>query len=232
MVNYEKIADLLRLYGQFEEEHSDSDFSAFGKWLAHTQHQESGKKGKRVLPKANKETNDSLVLHQLKHMHQHQPPNVQIAILVGRLNKFSRMYMKKALGEDLALTPDEFQFLASAAFMEQARKSDLIAINVVELTTGVEILKRMEKMKYIRQVQSKEDKRTKLILLTGKGRKTLLQAFSNIQDLASLLTARLHDSAVKQLLETLEYLNDFHASIYVHDKEESIEGIVRKRLRT
>lgn len=233
MADYTKVTELIRLYSDFEKDNPSGDFSEFGRWLSCTIENSSEPKmfseKRKSIPPDNME---HFLDQHLRTMHKDKPLNVQVAILIGRLNKFSRMYIKKAYGDDdISLTLDEFQFLATAASINNPRKTDIITLNIFEATTGTEILKRLIKLNYLKQAQSKDDKRSKIISLTTKGEKVLWSALGHMKNIGNLITANLDQHQLNRLLEILEYLNDFHARIFLNHKEESIQSIIKNNIK-
>ncbi|NAS13894.1 MarR family winged helix-turn-helix transcriptional regulator [Poritiphilus flavus] len=136
----------------------------------------------------------------------------EAAELIFRLNKFIRIYGKPVL-QDVGLNSmDEFVILAFLLENRESPKKEIIGENLIEFTTGMDMLKRMIKTGLLSERINPADKRQKIISLSQKGQEVLfliLERFKNITDV-------LGDLEIKEreiLLNTLKRLNSFHTSL-------------------
>ncbi|HSZ25318.1 MAG TPA: MarR family winged helix-turn-helix transcriptional regulator [Cytophagaceae bacterium] len=230
MSYYNKIAALIQKWGEYENLYPNPELADFGKWLS-TQNQ------KEKTPDAIEKKQDmyyqkwSSYEEGLKHHHEMKSKEVQIGMLVGRLSKYGRIYAKKAL-HHLEMNLDEFTFLAAVLHLNNPKKTDVINLNLFEPTSGTEILRRLIKLKYIKESINKEDKRSKLLKLTALGEKTIFKAFEQMTKVGTLLSANLSEKQKIELISMMDYLNGFHVHLYLNHKEESVEEILKKYLGT
>lgn len=133
----------------------------------------------------------------------------EAAYLVWRLNKFVRFYTKPIF-QDTGLTgQDDFAVLAHLDYRPECPKKEAIQANVIDATTGIDIIRRLIKQGLIAERANPADKREKLISLTPTGRDTLgeiYRRFASIQDLLVDLSREERE----ELILTLKSLDDFH----------------------
>ncbi len=225
-MSYTKITELIKKWEEYENLYPEPSMNGFGRWLS--SHEE-----KQPIPanvqKRNEKIHKGWDSHEqgLKEHHKNKNTEVQIGILIGRLGRYGRMYAKKAL-QPLDLNLDEFTFLGSILHMSNPKKSDVIMMNLFEPTSGTEILRRLIKLKYVKESASKEDKRSKLLALTALGEKIVFKAFQLMSNVGTLISANLTEAQKKELIRTMDYLNDFHANLYLNHKEAGLEEMIRQ----
>ncbi len=136
----------------------------------------------------------------------------EAATLIWRLHKFIRMYTKPIIQEMGLASNDEFAILATVDIQNQCSKKAAIEENLIEATTGIDMIRRMLKLGLLLEKPLKEDKRVKMISLSAKGKKTLYtiyQKFAGIQD----VLGKLEDADRIVLLRYLKELDQFHSTL-------------------
>ena len=136
----------------------------------------------------------------------------EVAELIFRLSKFIRLYGKPILKEMELSSMDEFVILAYLFEKGQMPKKELIHQNLIEFTTGIDMLRRMVKSNLLDEKVNPKDKRQKLISLSKNGKSCLFQIFEKFQTITDVL-ADLEKSERENLLHTLNRLNHFHTSL-------------------
>ncbi len=133
--------------------------------------------------------------------------------IVVRLFKALRFYFKPVLQKHSFSSIDELFFLATLAWKGSINKKTLCQLNMTDIPTGMDIIKRLIKQGLMSEKENPEDKRGKLLSLTEAGWEKIYQVFaegSEIQDVMSDL-----DSAERTaLLKLLDRLNHFHTQMY------------------
>jgi DNA-binding MarR family transcriptional regulator len=133
---------------------------------------------------------------------------------VGLLNRYLKNYVKIALENSNFYSIDDFTYLGTLLNAQmQARqmsKTELISEHVHEKTTGIEILKRLQKNNFITEQTHPEDKRKKQLLLTPEGRQAFFLHVERMQKVGTLLGKGLAQAEKKQLIYLLQKLHDFH----------------------
>ena len=97
-----------------------------------------------------------------------------VSILVTLLFRYAKSYIKKALKNSRINSADEFSFLITLLTYESLSKQQLINIQVMEKTSGIEIINRLMKKGFIAQFDDEQDKRSKRIKITPIGRLELI----------------------------------------------------------
>lgn len=133
----------------------------------------------------------------------------EAAYLVWRLNKFVRFYTKPIFQETNLTGQDDFAVLAHLDYRPDCPKGEAIQANVIDATTGIDLIRRLIKQGLVAERPNPADKREKLISLTPTGRDTLheiYRRFARIQDLLVDLSREEREA----LILTLKSLDDFH----------------------
>ncbi|WP_149304143.1 MarR family winged helix-turn-helix transcriptional regulator [Pareuzebyella sediminis] len=96
-----------------------------------------------------------------------------IAFKLMHLNKALKKQTKSVLSESNVSSIDEYSFLLHLDYQESFRKMELVEIHNLEAPTGIEIIKRLIKNKFLEEFPDEEDKRAKRIKITKNGIKEL-----------------------------------------------------------
>ncbi len=220
MDKYKKVQELISLWDEFESKTGCEDFSDFGRWL-HGHNQNIAERDDSKIAEISNEASSHLDFY--KKMHDGR----QFLTLLSRSSRFIDFYIKKAL-EGLAIGSRlEFQFLVSIFEMQNPRKTDVIYFNLVELSTGVETLKRMQRNGLVSDMPDPGDKRTKRLKLTEKGKNTLSQAMEKFGMLDQLAHSFGKDGSWKGFIPSLIWFNDFHNEIYHKHKDKPFDELMR-----
>ena len=223
MTKYNKIQELVARLEEFEQKTGSEDLADFGRWLSCTAQEEPAN-----IPPA------GISAETTPHMtfYKQMPQPRQFLTLLSRAARFLDFYLKKAF-EELEITSRlEFQFLISIQEMKNPRKTDVIYFNLVELSTGVETLKRLQKSGLIRDFADESDKRIKRLALTPEGSKVLTAALEKFKRLDDLANSFGSDGSWQEFIPSLMWFNDFHNEVYHKHKDKPFEqlmGFVQKQ---
>lgn len=157
---------------------------------------------------------------------QHYSTEVEIAQHVSLLHRYSKFYIKKVLKNSLMQTMDEYTYLMPLLHRESLSKTELNNMNVMEKTSGNEIIKRLLKKNLIKQQRNESDKRSMLVFITDKGRNELLRLYPNLQRSATLLSANLSTSQKAVLASCMKEMSHFHHDIFLNGKDKTVEDIM------
>lgn len=220
MDTYNKITQLISRWSEFEYKTGSSDMADFGRWLScHAE--------KRKAEPAGVSSEAAGHLTFYKKM----PPARQFLTLLSRGARFLDFYLKKAF-EGLEISSRlEFQFLVSIHEMKNPKKTDVIYFNLVEISTGVETLKRMQKNGLVTDFSDPTDKRTKRLTLTAKGNEVLSAALKKFRFLDQLVNSFGSDDSWQAFIPSLMWFNDFHNEVYHKHKEKSFDQLMDLILR-
>ncbi|MCK8494627.1 MarR family winged helix-turn-helix transcriptional regulator [Spirosoma sp. RP8] len=133
---------------------------------------------------------------------------------MGRLIRYVKFYTKSMMAEQGMSGPDEFLFLSLINEMDRPTKKEVCVANATELTTGMDILRRLIKLGLIDEFADERDRRSKRLNLTPKGHDTVQIIAKGLSQLHHSVLADLEAAERKHFLQTLQYLNNYHFPFY------------------
>lgn len=205
-MNYSLLKELLDALQQFENE-IDSDkqgnLEQFGRFLL-LKHQNIVSHFEDE-PKGQEEGKDYQV-------------NILINIMVVYLYRYAKAYSRHLQQNPDDISLDEFGYLVTVQDKGDISQTKLIELNIQEKASGVEIVKRLIKRKYLESIDNPDDKRSKLIKLTHEGLAAIGTFLPKMTGLAKLVVADLDLGQKVSLLGILQHLHQFHNPIFL-DKE-------------
>ncbi len=142
------------------------------------------------------------------------PPEVLLAISLGRLTRFAEMYTKKALVDLPVNNMDEIVYLMILDEVGTPRKSDLINQHLSEFSTGVEIIRRLVKAGLAEEFPDADDRRTKRVRLTPAGQQLLFEAYPKLNIVAQIVAGSLGKDEKALLVQILGRLEKRHDEVY------------------
>jgi DNA-binding MarR family transcriptional regulator len=162
--------------------------------------------------------------------HRYLPLDSQIAAQITRMNRFAQFYTKKAFQGLEISTSTEFGILAGINTLGNPRKTDLINFNLLEKTTGTELIKRMVKDGLVSETDDDEDKRSKRVALTKKGEALVQEAVTRLWEMSAIVTGNLTQEQKHEMAQMLNELGDFHKEIYFHQTDLSVQEILQRNV--
>jgi DNA-binding MarR family transcriptional regulator len=151
-----------------------------------------------------------------------------ISILIVLMNRYARGYIKQAMQDSLLHTPDEFSFLITLMTFKSLHKSELIKRQVMEKTSGTEVIRRLLKKGMIKESADQNDKRSKKISITKYGRDEVLRILPIMSNVSEIIAGNLSNEEINTLSYLLKKLDHFHNDIYMNKKEMSLNDILQK----
>lgn len=142
-----------------------------------------------------------------------------IGYLIGKMCRYARFYNRELLRHTEFATPEEFGLAASLIHGKTPKKTELLSKEVIEVPTGMAILKRLVHKGILLEIQDAEDKRALRIGLTPFGREKVLEAFKILSPLNEVITGPLSDEEAERLVELLCKLDEFHQNNYALIKD-------------
>ncbi|MDO5522523.1 MAG: MarR family winged helix-turn-helix transcriptional regulator [Bacteroidia bacterium] len=167
-------------------------------------------------------------LQQKRSLQEDKNDIVRIAQNVSFLHRYSKFYIKKALKGSLLQTVDEYTYLVALYNEESLSKTEINNRNVVEKTSGNEVMRRLLKAKLIGERRDEKDRRIMRVFITDKGRTELMKVFPDLWKSATLLSGVLSLSEKETFLAITDKLCDFHKDIFVNCKEDEIDRLMLK----
>lgn len=149
-----------------------------------------------------------------------------ISILIVLMFRYAKGYIKKALKDSPIKTADEFSFLITLLTYESLSKSELIQKQVMEKTSGTEIINRLLKMGLITQFSDETDKRSVRVRITHIGRMELLKILPQMQTVSQIVTGNLTETEKTMLAYMLRKLEHYHNDIFLNRKDTELEELI------
>ena len=151
-----------------------------------------------------------------------------VSILLSLLFRYAKMYSRKALKDSGIKTVDEFALLITLLTHNGISKQELINGQVLEKTSGIEIINRLIRQGYIQQFAGAKDRRSKLLKITEEGYAELMQILPRMNMVSKIVAGNLSTSEQNLLSYLMRKLDHFHNEIFLNEKESELEDILHK----
>lgn len=200
---YSHIQQLIGFWQQYEESVTNPEFKDFSNWLG------------EYLPKDDKHFEEKslqsqYVIDEIEAFTLKQ----QINNLISRLSRLLEFYTKKFF-EGLPINSLlEFSFLFSINKNISLKKKEIIGLNLIEYSTGIDILKRLIKQQLLTESRDEVDKRSKRLKITPDGKRVLMEALIRMNKINHLFFIKLNENTLNQLLPVLNKLENHHKKIF------------------
>lgn len=208
-MKYKLLVEILPYLEQFEAAEEGGTIDDFVAWM-------------QTAPVLEKKTNSAV----LKSIPLQGSINAKICQLIALMYKYVRFYYKKGFKSSPLQTMEDFGFLATLATFGDLRKNELIQKNTSEFTSGMEVIRRLERNELIESFLDPEDKRARRVKITGKGQGVFYQTLPVLQKMGEIATGELTEAEKQQLFELLNKLNYFHNPIFHEEKETPLDTIM------
>jgi DNA-binding MarR family transcriptional regulator len=133
---------------------------------------------------------------------------------IGRLGRYAKSYGKSIIAEHGFASSDELLFLSLISRMDQPTKKEVCIANATELTTGMDILRRLVKNGLIEETPDERDGRAKRLSLTDQGHAMINRIYAQFEQIPTSVLADLDEVERRQFIQTLTYLNNYHFQFY------------------
>lgn len=155
-------------------------------------------------------------------------PNTEISTLIVFLYRYAVGYFKKALKDSNINTLDEFSFLIVLITYPSLSKTELIQKLIMEITSGIEVIKRLLKNGLIEEFANPHDKRSVLVAITAKGKQELTALLPKMGLVGSVVVGNLTPAEVTSLSFLLRKLDYHHNDIFLNHKNLALEELSKK----
>ncbi|MCU0363597.1 MAG: winged helix DNA-binding protein [Bacteroidales bacterium] len=149
-----------------------------------------------------------------------------IAVLITLMNHYAKWYIKKVLKDSSLQTPDEFSFLITLMTYDSLSKSELITKQVMEKTSGTEIIRRLVRRGLMVETADDRDRRSKRVSISAAGREEILRLLPRMGKVTDIVVGNLNPEEINTLAYLLKKLDYFHNNIYLNKKGASFSDIV------
>jgi DNA-binding MarR family transcriptional regulator len=186
------VIPLVEKWEIFSNENPKKDIYAFASWLLAGRHEET----------QNKEG----------HLAGDDRGNAtRAAILITRLQKYLGLYIKPAINRLGFSREHEYNFLYQVSRMDKPTKNSLSKENMVEFSTGRDVIRRLIDRKLLMEKPDPDDKRAMLLTLTALGKKTLEKSYEQISGSFTDFLGDLNSEEQSQLISLLGKMNNYQA---------------------
>jgi DNA-binding MarR family transcriptional regulator len=156
--------------------------------------------------------------------------DTDISILVVFLFRYAKGYMKKALKESVINSADEFSFLITLMTYESLTKTELIQKQVMEKTSGTEIINRLLKLELMDQFNDEIDRRSMRLKITIKGKTEIVKILPQMKMVSELVAGNLTETEKITLAFLLRKLECFHNDIFTNKKDVQLTDLLNHSL--
>jgi DNA-binding MarR family transcriptional regulator len=190
-----------QLWKAFEKEYPNGSLTDFGVWLIR-------KDVSSGLTTEKKKETTAIVSKQQVSGKMNQSD--MVGIFISRLYRFLRMASKDLLAQHEVSSIDEFALLATLLVHPGMTKTELLKQNLMEITTGSEMLKRFVARKWLLQQRDKTDKRITRLSLSSKGQQVIFACMQTLDNIEDILSPLKKEERIT-LYELLDRLDAFHS---------------------
>jgi DNA-binding MarR family transcriptional regulator len=157
--------------------------------------------------------------------------NGRLVILLRRIGKFHMLYSNKALeGTDLDQI-EEFGILVTIYNMGNPIKSETIYNNIIEISSGTNMLIRMKKRGLVAEYADQDDKRVTRLKVTPKGEETVLLAKAKVLQVAHMMLHDLNDDDKQLVIQLLMPVDKRFSGKFQKQKNKSFEEIYKENMQ-
>ena len=199
-MKYEFVQRLMQVFDRYQAENLPLSLEDFGMWLVTVDAQGQDKEPEKEIPE-------------------------KLAMYLNVIGKFYSYYHKKILKQTDLTSLDELVFLKTLYPDRILSKTDLIDENILEKTTGVEIIKRLKRKGYLEEFGDLEDKRKKNVTLSPTGKSLVEQLEEEFVSASKIMGGNLAGEEQIQLYYLLQKLDDFHRTVYSESRDLQISDI-------
>jgi|SRR5579872_1733328 len=157
--------------------------------------------------------------------------NGQLVILLRRIGKFHIAYSNKALEGTGLSQMEEFGILVTIYNQKNPIKSEAIYNNIMELSSGTNMLIRLKKRGLVSEYADEQDKRVKHLKLTAKGEATLLNAKGLVLKVAHMMVYDLSDEEKHLCIRLLSPIDRRFSGLYQKQRNKPFEEIYGENIR-
>jgi DNA-binding MarR family transcriptional regulator len=199
------IIELVKLWGAYEEKSPNGTLDDFFRQQLTT----SAKPKKHVMP-------EGKLVPDL---------NGRLVILLRRIGKFHMAYSNKALEGTGLDQMEEFGLLVTIYNQKNPIKSETIFNNIMELSSGTNMLIRMKKRGLVTEYADTEDKRVKRLSITKKGEEIIFKAKEKVLKAAHMIAHALTDDEKELCIQLLSPVDAKLSAAYQKQKNKSFDEI-------
>ena len=159
-------------------------------------------------------------------MENYNNQTTDITILLVLMYRYAKGYVKKALYGKIIQTADEFSFLITLMTFESLTKTELINKQIIEKTSGIEIIKRLVNQNLISEFPDPDDKRSVRVKITPKGKQEIVTMLPEMGIVSQIVKGNLSEDESNTLSYLLKKLDFYHNDIFFNKRNLSLEELI------
>ena len=195
------VIPIISLWEEFSQRHPRGDALEFARWVLKRKQEKISRTGKRKKATATRDEANNEMTEEGRVM-----------LLIYRLHRFMEIRSKPAIKKIGFAKPHEFAMLAEVYLLQRPNKKEVANKMLIEISTAVEITKRLVQRGLIKEVSDPNDKRATRLMITEKGMKKLYESYDGLHNVHANFLDCLDESEKRELLRLLEELEKFQAS--------------------
>ncbi|MEM1325976.1 MAG: MarR family winged helix-turn-helix transcriptional regulator [Bacteroidota bacterium] len=205
-MKYQKLKILIEQFEQFEEETGRDDLTLFAEWL---------------LSKKSKPEHTALESSKLS-------TNVMILQAIATLSNHAKHYIKTLTKGTPLVGWNDLIVLIVLYYGGDLRKTEVLQRSIIELSSGIEVINRLLRLKLVKEFPDPDDRRAKKISISAKGKRVIDDLSPDVDLAAKVVAGNLDKNEKRQLVPILQKLVHFHAPIFQEDLGRDIPSLVEK----
>lgn len=204
-----KTIELVNQWGAFEEQYPQASIDDFCRhYLAQQQYSKpDGKQVGGVIPPVS---------------------NGLLLKIIGRISKLNMYYANQALKGTALNQIEEFGILYTIQQEKNPKKTEVIYANLFELSSGTDMLNRMQKRGLIIEYADADDKRAKRLELTALGVETAEFCKKRILQNAEMIMHDLSEDDKQLCIHLLENVEIKFSEIWQNDKGKDFDRLYQE----
>lgn len=139
--------------------------------------------------------------------------DILIGMQLVKTSNMMRAKLNRFVSDSPFATFLDYQFLYVLNEHSQMTKSELIFAHSMEMSSGIEVVRRLLKQNWIGEKKNPRDRRSKLIMVTESGKKILDQYGDSARAIYTSFSRGFDESRKRQILQVLTLLNSSYVSI-------------------
>ena len=208
-----ELVKVIELWEEFSSDNKGSSVQQFSMWLANNLQKNIGAHKKNLSSTSTQ--NEKLTGADdpdFEKFDGKQKSSMQGAYFVSRLNQYVSYYTKPVVKKYGLHSIDDFLYLQNVKFFANITKTKACELMLQEVTTGVDIIKRLLKNEFLIEEVNSTDKREKLLKISAKGEAVINSLYMDFFKIPDTL-GNLGEDERQTLLAWLHQLDKHHNDI-------------------
>lgn len=209
MAYLNKTVELVNLWAEFEAKYPEGSIEDFCRYtlIRERESRQSGEMMGGVIP---------------------PHPNAALLKLIGRIHKLNAAYANSALEGTGLNQLEEMGMLLTILQIKNPRKTEVIYSNLMELSSGTDMLNRLKNRGLLSESADKEDKRSKRLRLTPAGMAVIDRCMIRLAMMARMMTRDMPEEDQQLCIQLLRNMEIKLAARWVQDKGRDFDEVYKE----